>query len=84
MQCLKSKKMTTKQLIGFLMNISDDVAKAQREMDGMIASFRPLTNEEHESIKTLLLGIQTDSGMMDSVRFEHYERANSEMFAVTK
>lgn len=50
----------------------------------MDASLRPLSAEEHEAIKDLLLGIQMDSGMADSSRFDHYERLNDKTFAVTK
>ena len=65
------------------MNISDEMDKARKELDGMVASFRPLNEDEHEAIKSLLLGIQTDAGMADSIRFSAYERLNDKMFAVT-
>lgn len=74
--------MTNKQYIGFLMDLSDGVAKARREMDGFVASSRVMTAEEHEAIKTLLLGIQVDAGMADSVRFGKYEWTKEKCFGV--
>jgi len=74
--------MTTRQLIGLLMTTSDTVALIRREVEGAIASQRPLSDDEHEAIKALLLGIQSDAGVADSKRFENYERRTDRHFAV--
>lgn len=73
--------MTTKQYIAFLMDLSDAVAKARKEMEGMIAAHRALSVDEHEAIKNMLLGIQSDAGVADVERFANYERVTKEVFA---
>ncbi len=56
------------------MDTSDAVAKIRKEMEGMVASQRPMSIEEHEAIRNLLLGIQTDAGITDSIWFENYAK----------
>lgn len=63
--------MTTKQLISFLMDLSDATNKARKEMAGIKASCRILSEDEHEAIKNLLLGIQSDAGLADSDLWEY-------------
>ena len=58
--------MNNREVISFLMDISDLVEKAKQEMRGIKASCRILSNEEHEAIQELVLGIMSDMEVVDS------------------
>lgn len=80
--CSMSNNMRTKEYIRWLANLSDAANKAKKEMEVMVAAARAISPEEHEAIKALLLGIQSDAGLADSIRFENYERISDKHFAV--
>ena len=64
------------------MDCSDQVAKVRREFDGIVAARRPLSSEEFEAIKALMIGIEKDISCADVVRFENYEKVSKLHFAL--
>ena len=81
---MKEKTTSTRNFISLLMDCSDLTAKVRREFDGIVAARRPLSSEEHEAIKALMLGIASDINMADVTRFGAYERVTKEVFAVNR
>ena len=78
----KQQPISSCAFIGLLMDASDSVEKVRREFDGIVAARRPLSSEEFEAIKALMIGIEKDISCADSIRFENYEKVSKLHFAI--
>jgi hypothetical protein len=66
--------MNNREMISFLMDLSDLAEKAKMEMRGIKTSRRVLSEEEHDAMKELILDTLSDLEVVDSDLME-YARA---------
>ncbi len=62
----EQRPMNNRELISFLIDLSDLAEKAKLEMRGIKESRRVLSEEEHEAVQELILGTISDLEMVDS------------------